>query len=148
MTVSVAIPVYNGEHYLGEAIESVQRQTRGRRTSASCSTTAPPTARVEIAEAALGPRAVRTSEVNLGAVANFNRAVEEATGDLLRLARCRRPAGAALHRAVPSRRARRTRRRRLPPRHPVHRPRRARDSASSATPTWPRPTPGPGSARS
>lgn len=79
MTVSVAIPVYNAEQYVAEAIESVQRQTLGADECLvfdNCSTDRT----VEIVEAALGTEAVRTSEVNLGAVANFNRAVEGASG--------------------------------------------------------------------
>jgi glycosyltransferase involved in cell wall biosynthesis len=79
VSVSVAIPVYNGEPYVGEAIASVQGQTRAPEELLvldNCSTDRT----AEIAAAALGPAAVRTNEVNLGAVANFNRAVDEATG--------------------------------------------------------------------
>jgi len=79
VSVSVAIPVYNGEQYVGEAIASVQDQTRAPDECLvldNCSTDRT----VEIATGALGAAAVRTSEVNLGAVANFNRAVDEATG--------------------------------------------------------------------
>ncbi|MCF6377003.1 glycosyltransferase [Nocardioides KLBMP 9356] len=78
-TVSVAIPVYNGEQYVGEAIASVTAQTRSPDeflVMDNCSTDRTR----EIATSALGADHVRTSEVNLGAVANFNRAVEQATG--------------------------------------------------------------------
>jgi glycosyltransferase involved in cell wall biosynthesis len=78
-TVSVAIPVYNGEKYLAEALASVQAQTvqpTERLVFDNCSTDGTR----EIAAASFGPDAVRTTERNVGAVANFNRAVHESTG--------------------------------------------------------------------
>ena len=79
-TVSIAIPVYNGEDYLGEAIDSVAQQTRPPDEFLvfdNCSTDRTR----EIASARVGEASVRRSETNLGAVANFNRAVEDATGE-------------------------------------------------------------------
>lgn len=78
-TISVAIPVYNGERYLDEAIRSVRDQTRTPTECLvfdNCSTDRT----VEIARATVGDECIRSSHANLGAVANFNRAVEQASG--------------------------------------------------------------------
>ncbi len=79
-TVTVAIPVYNGERYLREALASVRQQTRAATETLvfdNCSTDATR----EIAREFLDEAEVRTSEANVGAVANFNRAVEQSTGE-------------------------------------------------------------------
>jgi glycosyltransferase involved in cell wall biosynthesis len=79
-SVSIAIPVYNGEDYLGEAIDSVDEQTRAPDELLvldNCSTDRT----WEIASTRVGEHNVRRSPTNLGAVANFNRAVEEASGE-------------------------------------------------------------------
>jgi glycosyltransferase involved in cell wall biosynthesis len=79
-SVTVAIPVYNGQDYLGEAMDSVDGQTRPPEEFLvfdNCSTDDTR----DIAAARVGEAQVRTSETNLGAVSNFNRAVEGATGD-------------------------------------------------------------------
>ncbi|MDR7255339.1 glycosyltransferase involved in cell wall biosynthesis [Nocardioides sp. BE266] len=79
-TVSIAIPVYNGEDYLGEALGSVEQQTRAvdeLLVFDNCSTDRTH----EIAAARVGEAQVRRSATNLGAVANFNRAVADATGE-------------------------------------------------------------------
>ncbi len=80
VTVSIAIPVYNGEDYLAEAIGSVERQTRAPEEFLvfdNCSTDRT----WEIAAAQVGESNVRRSETNVGAVANFNRAVASASGE-------------------------------------------------------------------
>ncbi|MCP3422543.1 glycosyltransferase family 2 protein [Nocardioides pinisoli] len=79
-TVSIAIPVYNGEDYVAEALDSVQQQTRTPDEVLvfdNCSTDRT----WEIASTRVGEENVRRSQTNLGAVANFNRAVEEASGE-------------------------------------------------------------------
>jgi glycosyltransferase involved in cell wall biosynthesis len=76
--VTVAIPVYNGERFLAEALTSVLEQTTPPDELLvfdNCSTDRT----VEIAET-MAPGAVRRSAQNLGAVANFNRSVSESTG--------------------------------------------------------------------
>jgi len=78
-TVSIAIPVYNGGHYLQEAIASVQSQTRQPDEVLvfdNCSTDGSR----DVAGAAIGAENVVPSASNLGAVANFNRAVEGSAG--------------------------------------------------------------------
>ena len=77
--VTIALPVYNGERYLAESINSALRQTAPVREilvfdNASTDRT------VEIARSLLPVQAVRVAEFNAGAVVNFNRAVAEATG--------------------------------------------------------------------
>ena len=74
--MSVAIPVYNGERFLAEAIDSVRAQTMAP-TETLVFDNASTDASGEIAVAALGPGAVRRSPSNRGAVWNFNRAVAE-----------------------------------------------------------------------
>lgn len=74
MPVSVAIPVYNGMPYLREAIESVLGQTVAPaelRIFDNASTDGS----AAVAAAMLPPGAVVVSDQNLGAVANFNRAL-------------------------------------------------------------------------
>lgn len=76
--VSVAIPVYNGGSLLAGAIESVLDQTVTPvdfRVYDNASTDGS----AALAARLLTPASVVTSENNLGAVANFNRAVEGAT---------------------------------------------------------------------
>jgi len=78
-SISVAIPVYNGERYLAEALGSALGQTlRPSETLVfdNCSTD---TTR-QVAESLLPAGDVRVSTANLGAVANFNRAVQESRG--------------------------------------------------------------------
>ena len=79
-TVSIAIPVYNGQDHLGEAMDSVADQTRSPEELLvfdNCSTDDT----FDIAVARVGEDHVRRSDTNLGAVPNFNRAVEGATGE-------------------------------------------------------------------
>jgi glycosyltransferase involved in cell wall biosynthesis len=78
--VTVALPVYNGERYLAEALASVAAQTRAPDEVLlfdNCSTDSTR----EIAAAQPGLDGVRAAESNQGAVQNFNRAVRESTGD-------------------------------------------------------------------
>lgn len=78
--MSIAIPVYNGEGYLGEAIGSVEQQTRAPDELLVFDNSSTD-ATYDIARARVGEAQVRRSETNLGAVGNFNRAVEGATGE-------------------------------------------------------------------
>lgn len=78
--MSIAIPVYNGEGYLGEAIGSVEEQTRPPDELLVFDNSSTD-ATYDIARARVGEAQVRRSETNLGAVGNFNRAVEGATGE-------------------------------------------------------------------
>src|SRR4051812_47948448 len=78
-TVSIAIPVFNGERYLRAALASVLAQTRPADEVLVMDNASTDRSR-EIAESLL-PGAVRTAETNRGAVANFNRAVQEASGE-------------------------------------------------------------------
>jgi glycosyltransferase involved in cell wall biosynthesis len=76
--VTVAVPVYNGERYLAEALASVLHQTTPPDELLifdNCSTDRTR----EIAES-LAPGALRRSAENVGAVSNFNRSVTESTG--------------------------------------------------------------------
>lgn len=78
-TVTVAVPVYNGERYLAETLDSIRCQTVAPTEALvfdNCSTDRTR----EVTSSILSPEAVRSSGRNLGAVANFNRAVEESTG--------------------------------------------------------------------
>lgn len=77
--VTIALPVYNGERYLTESIQSALQQTVPIREvlvfdNASTDGT------VSIARSLLPERTVFVADVNAGAVVNFNRAVAEATG--------------------------------------------------------------------
>ena len=68
--VTIALPVYNGERYLAESINSALQQTVPVRQvlvfdNASTDRT------VEIARSLLPVRAVRVAEVNAGGVVNF-----------------------------------------------------------------------------
>jgi glycosyltransferase involved in cell wall biosynthesis len=79
-TVSVAVPVYNGERYLAEALNSVTRQSMPPDETLvfdNCSTDRSR----EIAVGIVTEHAVRTATENLGAVMNFNRAVRECSGE-------------------------------------------------------------------
>lgn len=78
--MSIAIPVYNGQGYLGEAIGSVEQQTRPPDELLVFDNSSTD-ATYDIARARVGEAQVRRSETNLGAVGNFNRAVEGATGE-------------------------------------------------------------------
>lgn len=78
-SVSVAMPVFNGQDYVVDAIQSVLAQTRPADEVLvfdNCSTDRT----VELAAALLGPSAIRNSATNIGATANFNRAARGATG--------------------------------------------------------------------
>lgn len=79
--VSIAIPVFNGEGLIAEALDSIAQQTRRPDEVLvfdNCSTDAT----VEIAARLLGENSVRRSETNEGAIVNFNRAARESTGEL------------------------------------------------------------------
>jgi glycosyltransferase involved in cell wall biosynthesis len=79
-SVSVVVPVYNGERYLAEALQSVLAQTSPPAEvlvfdNASTDKT------VEIAARHVPADAIRRSAVNSGAAVNFNRAVRESSGE-------------------------------------------------------------------
>ena len=79
-TVTVAIPVYNGERYVGRAIQSALDQT----TTASellLFDNGSSDGTLRVARALLPEGSVHARGMNAGAVANFNDAVAEATGD-------------------------------------------------------------------
>ncbi|MDA1095655.1 MAG: glycosyltransferase [Chloroflexi bacterium] len=83
--VSVCIPVYNGEAFIDECIGSVLEQTLDRFELLivdNCSTDG--TAEII---AGLGDSRIRyvRNEVNIGSIANFNRCIELATGELFLL---------------------------------------------------------------
>jgi glycosyltransferase involved in cell wall biosynthesis len=78
--VTIAIPVYNGERYLAQAVSSALQQTVTVREvlifdNASTDRT------VEIAHTLLPPHAIHSADINAGAIANFNKAVAEASGE-------------------------------------------------------------------
>lgn len=78
--VSVALPVFNGERYLQEALQSVLDQTVRPveiLVFDNCSTDRT----VELARQLIPFEAVRVSESNIGAAANFNRAARESVGE-------------------------------------------------------------------
>lgn len=77
--MSVAMPMFNGEDYVVDAVRSVLAQTKPADEVLvfdNCSTDRT----VELAAALLGPDAIRTSATNVGATENFNRAARGATG--------------------------------------------------------------------
>jgi glycosyltransferase involved in cell wall biosynthesis len=76
---TVAIPVFNGEQHLAEAISSVLAQTT-RASEVVVFDNASTDTTVAIAERMLGRGSVITSRENIGAVGNFNRAVHSAAG--------------------------------------------------------------------
>lgn len=78
--VTIGLPVFNGERFLAEAITSAANQTRPPEEilvfdNASTDRT------LDVARFLLPPASVHTSVSNLGAVANFNRAVDAASGE-------------------------------------------------------------------
>lgn len=78
--ITVALPVYNGERYVAEAIQSVLDQTTSPGEFLvfdNCSTDRT----VEVARRLLPVEAIRTSPSNAGAISNFNRAVRESAGE-------------------------------------------------------------------
>lgn len=81
-TISVALPVYNGEAFLAQALDAILAQTRGDFElilADNASTDATPA--IAAAYAARDPRVrVVRSERNLGAAWNFNRAFALARG--------------------------------------------------------------------
>ncbi len=79
-TVSVAIPVYNGESFLAEALASVAAQSAPPDETLVFDNASTDRTR-DIAGGVLSPDAIRTSSVNQGAVGNFNRAVRESSGE-------------------------------------------------------------------
>ncbi len=79
-TVSVAIPVYNGEDYLAEALTSVASQTRPPDEILVFDNASTDRSRAIAAEH-LPETSLRPSSANVGAVVNFNRAVRECTGE-------------------------------------------------------------------
>jgi glycosyltransferase involved in cell wall biosynthesis len=78
-SISVAIPVYNDERYLGEALRSVLAQSLPPTETLvfdNCSTDGSR----EVAATVIPRSDIRESAANLGAVNNFNRAARESTG--------------------------------------------------------------------
>lgn len=77
--VTCAIPVFNGERDVAGAIQSVlaQNPTPDLVVYDNCSTDST----VEICVRNLSPNHIRTSPTNIGASANFNRALEGATSE-------------------------------------------------------------------
>ena len=80
VNVSVVVPVYNGERYIAEALQSVLAQTI-RPAEVLVFDNASTDNTVEVAARHLPADAIRRSAVNFGAVVNFNRAVREASGE-------------------------------------------------------------------
>jgi glycosyltransferase involved in cell wall biosynthesis len=77
--VTIAIPVYNGERYLAESVRSALEQTVQPREVLvfdNCSTDRS----ADIARSLLSQGSVHVAARNAGAVANFNRCVNEAQG--------------------------------------------------------------------
>lgn len=84
-TVSVAIPVYNGEAYLAAAIESVLAQTRGDFELVICDDHSTDRS-LEIASAFADSRIrVLRNATNLGFGGNWNRCLTEARGHYIKL---------------------------------------------------------------
>lgn len=86
-SVSVVIPVYNGERFLVEAIDSVLSQTFADFELIildNCSTDSSFDIAKNYAEKDQRVRVIRNSE-NIGMVGNWNLAVLEATGDFIKL---------------------------------------------------------------
>ena len=79
-TTTIAIPVYNGEQYLLEAIDSALEQSVPP-TELIVFDNASTDSSARIAEHRLGPNSVRRSSKNQGASWNFSRAVRESTGE-------------------------------------------------------------------
>ena len=78
--VAVVVPVYNGERYIAEALQSALSQTI-RPAEILVFDNGSTDKTVEIATRIVPAEAVRTSPRNVGAVGNFNRAVRESSGD-------------------------------------------------------------------
>jgi len=86
--VSIGVPVYNGARYLGEAIESLLRQTyEDIEIIISDNASTDATGEIASAFAARDPR-IRYDRLpkNIGAAANFNRVLELARGEYFRWA--------------------------------------------------------------
>jgi len=81
-SVSVVVPVYNGASYLAESLDSALSQTV-RPLEILVFDNGSTDGSIEVAKSRLPDTAIFTSEVNLGAVANFNRAARQARGDHL-----------------------------------------------------------------
>lgn len=79
VTSTIAIPVYNGERYLVEAIDSAIDQTVAP-TELLVFDNASTDATARLAEQRLGPGSVRAAPRNRGAAWNFSRAVRESSG--------------------------------------------------------------------
>jgi glycosyltransferase involved in cell wall biosynthesis len=79
-SVSVAIPVFNGGAFLGEAIGSARAQTLAP-TELLVFDNASTDGSADLARDLLGPDAVHAVDVNRGASWNFNRAASESTGE-------------------------------------------------------------------
>jgi glycosyltransferase involved in cell wall biosynthesis len=79
-TVTVAIPVHNGERHLAEALDSVSDQTRPP-TETLVFDNASTDASRRIAAEHLGHDAVRSAQRNQGAAWNFTRAVRDSSGE-------------------------------------------------------------------
>ena len=81
-TVTVAVPVHNGEAYIAEALSSVLAQTRPA-DEVLVFDNASTDASTAIAQQFLPSSSIRESETHLGAVATFNPAVDQSAGDLV-----------------------------------------------------------------
>jgi glycosyltransferase involved in cell wall biosynthesis len=83
-SVSICVPVYNAERWLGEALESALRQTHAD-FELVLADNASTDASVQIASSFGDPRIrVETARRTIGAVANHNRAVRLARGELVK----------------------------------------------------------------
>jgi glycosyltransferase involved in cell wall biosynthesis len=83
-TVSVAIPVFNGERYLAAAVESVLGQTYGDLEVLISDNASNDATREIVGRYAKADRRVRymRNDTNVGAAANFNKSFTLATGSL------------------------------------------------------------------
>jgi glycosyltransferase involved in cell wall biosynthesis len=86
-SISVCIPVFNGERWLGEAIESVLAQTRPDFELLIVDNHSSDGSLAVASEAARGDDRIRVVEnlQTIGAVPNHNRCLELATGELVKL---------------------------------------------------------------
>lgn len=83
LQVTIGIPVYNGEKYLAETLESVLRQTHTNLEIVCCDNASTDgTAAILARYAEADPRIrVLTNDVNVGAAGNYNLALHQATSD-------------------------------------------------------------------
>ncbi|WP_392544871.1 glycosyltransferase family 2 protein [Oryzobacter telluris] len=79
-TTTIALPVFNGERFLGDAIDSVLGQTLAPTEFLVFDNASTDLSRL-LATQRLGEDAVRVAPRNAGASWNFTRAVEESTGE-------------------------------------------------------------------